>query len=105
MVICLQQIHLIIALQTLNHQPLVANEGQCHSLSLSWLLNIACAEQELHTTQEIHNSEAIIAFISAHQHNQRHLRSIPWPFRPFNKSFSIACPTCPMKLEFYISSG
>ena len=57
MVICLQQIHLIIALQTLNHQPLVANEGQCHSLSLSWLLNIACAEQELHTTQEIRNAE------------------------------------------------
>ena len=44
---------------------------------------IVCAEQE------IRNSEDIIAFISAHQHNQRHLRSIPSPFRPFNKSFSI----------------
>jgi hypothetical protein len=44
------------------------------------------------------NAEGKIAFISAHQPNQRHLRSIPSPFRPFNKSFSIACP---MKLDFH----
>ena len=36
-----------------------------------------------------HNSQGMFAFISAHQHNQRHLRSIPSQFRPFNKSFSI----------------
>ena len=45
-----------------------------------------------------HNSQGMFAFISAHQHNQRHLRSIPSQFRPFNKSFSIACP---MKLDFH----
>ena len=45
---------------------------QCRSsLNLCIIINHPCAEQELHTSQEIRKAEGIIEFIRVHQPNQR----------------------------------